>query len=132
MWRMHRIAAYLDNLESLVCISDIVAGWNLIERRVTPLTGYWHAKLLLKEGTGLYVTEYVVLEKKVIKSKYKYHWQDKNGNLIARWDNVPHHPEISSFPHHKHVKDRVQESKEFSLEEILDLIRKERKWTALG
>ncbi|MCK4491669.1 MAG: hypothetical protein KAU03_03540 [Candidatus Altiarchaeales archaeon] len=80
---------------------------------------------------SFYVTEYIVLEEEIIKSRYKYHWQDKEGNLIARWDNVPHHPEVSSFPHHRHVKDKVQESKEMGLGEVLGLIREEREWTVL-
>ncbi|MEA3254955.1 MAG: hypothetical protein U9Q22_03865 [Candidatus Altiarchaeota archaeon] len=50
---MHRILTYLDNLESLVCISDIVVEWKLIERRITPLTGYWNARLFLRDGTEL-------------------------------------------------------------------------------
>ncbi|MEA3254956.1 MAG: DUF6516 family protein, partial [Candidatus Altiarchaeota archaeon] len=78
---------------------------------------------------SFYVTEYVVLEEEVMKSKYKYHWQDREGNLIARWDNVPHHPGVSTFPHHRHVTEKVQESGEMGLGEILDLIREEREWT---
>lgn len=34
--------------------------------------------------------------------KYSFHWQRTDGSLIRRWDNAPHHPEISSFPHHVH------------------------------
>jgi len=50
-------------------------------------------------------------------------WQ-RNGNLITRWNNAPHHKDIETFPHHKHVgsKDNVQPSKEISLEDILGVI----------
>ena len=34
--------------------------------------------------------------------KYSFHWQHPDGALLRRWDNAPHHPEISSFPHHLH------------------------------
>lgn len=37
--------------------------------------------------------------------KYSFHWQRCDGSLIRRWDNAPHHPEISSFPHHVHEGD---------------------------
>lgn len=37
------------------------------------------------------------------KNKYKYHLM-KDDNLIFRYDNAPHHPEIESFPHHKHLE----------------------------
>ncbi len=32
---------------------------------------------------------------------------DKNKKLIFRYDNVAHHRKISTFPHHKHIKNGV-------------------------
>jgi len=42
--------------------------------------------------------------------KYAYHWQERDGRLICRWDNSAHWPEIPTFPHHKHVvlQDQIQ------------------------
>lgn len=37
--------------------------------------------------------------------KYSFHWQRADGSLIRRWDNAPHHPEITSFPNHLHEGD---------------------------
>lgn len=39
----------------------------------------------------------------LIKVEYVYQYQSGGGSLIFRYDNAPHHPEISSHPHHKHV-----------------------------
>lgn len=36
-------------------------------------------------------------------TKYHFHWQDLNNQLIKRWDNAPHHPEIETFPDHVHL-----------------------------
>jgi hypothetical protein len=48
------------------------------------------------------------------------------GNLIFRYDNVPHHREITTFPDHKHHSDTVVESASVDLrqvmEEIIDMI----------
>jgi hypothetical protein len=33
---------------------------------------------------------------------YSYHWADTDGNLIRRWDNTPHFPDLPGFPHHIH------------------------------
>jgi len=33
---------------------------------------------------------------------YSYHWQNKNGKMIIRWDNDPHHKNLKTYPHHKH------------------------------
>jgi Family of unknown function (DUF6516) len=35
-------------------------------------------------------------------TKYRHHWQDRHGQLIRRWDNVPHYPAIDTFAHHLH------------------------------
>lgn len=37
------------------------------------------------------------------KLEYAYHYQDRQGTLIFRYDNAPHHPSVATFPHHKHV-----------------------------
>jgi hypothetical protein len=60
--------------------------------------------------------------------KYAYHWQETKGNLICRWDNAPHWPDIATHPHHKHIvlkgKEQVLESRGGDLEEILKEISK--------
>lgn len=38
------------------------------------------------------------------KVEYAYHYQASNNSLIFRYDDSPHHPEISTHPHHKHVR----------------------------
>ena len=34
---------------------------------------------------------------------YVYQYQDPNGILLFRYDNLPHFPHVPTFPHHKHV-----------------------------
>jgi len=53
------------------------------------------------------------------KTKYRYHYMNKEGGLIFRYDNAPHHKNIRTFPHHKHISDDVRESCEPTLYEIL-------------
>lgn len=45
----------------------------------------------------------VINTQKHVKVKYKYQYMNKDKVLIFRYDNAPHHQELSSFPHHKHV-----------------------------
>lgn len=35
--------------------------------------------------------------------------------LMVRWDNSPHHKEISTYPHHKHIRGTTESSREISL-----------------
>src|SRR4051794_4734093 len=34
---------------------------------------------------------------------YAFHLQDAGGRCIARWDNAPHHRDLTTFPHHVHL-----------------------------
>ena len=51
--------------------------------------------------------------------KYRFQYMSKDGRMIFRYDNAPHHPGMDSFPHHKHTPDRVFSS---SLPAIKDLL----------
>ena len=54
--------------------------------------------------------------------KYKYQWQSENGELISRWDNVPHHQEIDTFPCHVHNDKGVLASAKMDLKTVIDII----------
>lgn len=69
----------------------------------------------LADGSTLHVNESSIMGK----NKYSYHWQDAQNKLIVRWDNAPHHPRISSFPHHRHEGGGVHESPRVSIDEVL-------------
>ena len=50
-----------------------------------------------------------------------------SGRPVLRYNNVPHHPEVSTFPHHKHVEGRVEELRKPGLraflEEVMSFLR---------
>ena len=54
--------------------------------------------------------------------KYRYQYMDTEGNLIFRYDNVPHYNEIASFPEHKHYPDTVVESNPVDLRQVIEEI----------
>ncbi len=43
---------------------------------------------------------------------YRYHFQDSQNNLVFRYDNTPHFPNLENFPHHKHLSNTVISSEE--------------------
>ncbi|NKQ34348.1 MAG: hypothetical protein HF973_01895 [Chloroflexi bacterium] len=61
----------------------------------------------------------VVRNKQVIKLRYAYHYQDADGKMIFRYDNAPHHPEISTHPHHKHAGSTIGPAQPPDLSEVL-------------
>jgi len=81
---------------------------------------YIKVKVTLRDESILHIREYVSKDEYV----YSYHWQNKDGNLICRWDNAPHYSELKTSPHHKHISGRIEESLETNLEDVLRKIEK--------
>lgn len=79
-------------------------------------------KIVFLDGTILEFSESITPER----LKYRYHYMKADGTLIFRYDNMPHHPELSTFPQHKHYQNDTVESTIVDLkhvvEEIIDSI----------
>lgn len=59
-------------------------------------------------GYLLEINEAVVVEAdNLVSLDYRYHCQDAQNHLLFRYDNTPHFPALSSFPHHKHLPNDV-------------------------
>ena len=54
--------------------------------------------------------------------RYRFQYMNAEGHLIFRYDNAPHHREITTFPHHKHVGTRVYESPAITLRQVVEEI----------
>lgn len=66
-------------------------------------------RITLTDGSLLQCVERVrATSGSLVTEKYSFHWQDPAGALISRWDNAPHHRELSGFPHHVHEADENQ------------------------
>jgi hypothetical protein len=63
---------------------------------------YVRGILTLIGGFELHIAEYVVTDPVLTRPKYRYHLQTSDGKLVSRWDNAPHHPDVSTFPDHRH------------------------------
>jgi hypothetical protein len=73
------------------------------EEDATGTIGFMRYRLTLSNGDLLELTERLEVQARgIVVTKYRHHWQDRAGRLIKRWDNAPHHPDVSSFPHHLH------------------------------
>ncbi len=93
-------------------IIDSIISFEFFE--VTPDEGFIRGGILFIDGSKLRFFEYIVVSATGIvkKLKYRYHYEDPNGELIFRYDNAPHHRQLKTYPHHKHVRDKVVESHE--------------------
>ncbi len=77
--------------------------------------------MYLKDGTNLRVTEQWGGE---TLKRYSYYWLTSANELKIGWDNAPHHTQLETFPHHKHIgrQENLQPSTETCLEEVMQAI----------
>lgn len=67
-------------------------------------TGFHRGRVAFLDGSVLEFSEQVPVERQ----KYRIHYMDGENNLIVRWDSAPHHPELETFPFHKHTPSGVE------------------------
>lgn len=54
--------------------------------------------------------------------KYRFHYMDKQGQMLFRYDNAPHHRELPMYPHHKHTPEKIARAAMPSLKDVLNEI----------
>lgn len=101
---------------------DLIAEIEVERFRVVGESYAINATVHLKDGSRVFMKEYLFLDGT---RKYAYHWQDREGRLLMRWDNAPHWKSIKSFPHHQHVRDpkRVEASRVRTIEDAFEYIK---------
>ena len=117
------LESFLADLEASLTASPIVKDIEILDEFITSVSGFLDCRVLLIDGSELYVSEYfTVLKDRIKRDKYSYHLQ-KRGELLIRWDNAPHHKEVSSYPHHKHIRNKIESSQETNLRTVLNFIK---------
>lgn len=98
------IQAYFDEVLQSLIVSHIVSSFKVLKQEIGDEEGFIRIKSFLSDDSILEFAEYVATSKNNINVEtYSYHWQRVDGSLIKRWDNVPHHKKIDTFPPHLHL-----------------------------
>lgn len=72
------------------------------------------------DGSRLEITESVEFEnRRPVKTHYVYQYVSE-GEPVFRYDNAPHHPDLPSYPHHKHVGRQRIAALEPSLKQVIE------------
>jgi len=99
VWRIHDRISFVSDLLRNKEFSPIIISF-----KVGP-DGYtgWYKLRASKHNTTIYIAEYI---SRGNIEKYSYVLLIDT-EVILRYDNAPHFPEIHTYPHHKHYKDKV-------------------------
>ena len=96
---------------------NIVVEVLILKTLIEPDIELIKATATLKDGPELHISEAEGADWR----EYAYHWQ-KDGRLIRRWDNAPHHKGLPNFPHHVHDDRNVISGEDLNLVDVLTYI----------
>ncbi|MBN1814890.1 MAG: hypothetical protein JXA14_23830 [Anaerolineae bacterium] len=117
---------YLNAVKERLLTDPVVSGFHIVRERATLVDAHLRARLTLSDGSLLEFSEYVQRspEDRISVVIYSYHWANANGNLIRRWDNTPHFPDLPGFPRHIHDgrAETVSSGEPVSIFSVLDVI----------
>ena len=99
---------------------DMILDYEIVLHRIRRGVEQLKAIVYLEDGTHLRISEVFVSGS--IK-KYSYYWLDQHNDLLIGWDNSPHHPEVATFPHHRHRRGRIEMSQQQNLPAVLNYIK---------
>ena len=94
---------YFRQIEAAIATSPIVHTSSVTYDKRSDYVGFLRGALFFLDGSRLYIREFVNVEYGIDRYMYSFHYQRPDGTLIFRYDNTPHHPQLQTFPHHKHV-----------------------------
>lgn len=128
------ISEYFRNLVRLFENSPLVVTHDAKLTWVSPTKAYVEGRSLFVDGSQLHFFEFLTTpaapyeresQGEVRRIKYRYHYQEKDGSMIFRYDDAPHHPDVKTFPHHKHTPMEIIGSPVPSLEAVFEEISRE-------
>ncbi len=102
------IVSYFKEIEHEVLALENAYIENYEEEILTSSRANLRIRIRFSNEYMLELNEAFTIEERNLKHlNYRYHFQDNKNNLIFRYDNAPHFPELELFPHHKHLPDKV-------------------------
>ena len=104
--------------------NHIISDSNTNEKTYSEKRGFIGGKVNFSDDSRLDFAEVkdVEIEEKI---KYRYHYMNSDNEMKFRYDNAKHHPDIETFPHHKHTSDCIKPSNEPKIGDVLSEIERQ-------
>lgn len=120
-----RLATYLDLVGNLInSRKDLQIERFTVQQFEGERSAFVEGRLRFWDNSLLRFSEELIERGAIVaKQEYVYHYQEADNSLIFRYDNSPHYPALTTFPHHKHTgqadREQVEPSWPPSLVDIL-------------
>lgn len=108
----------MENLSQVFQNYAFVTGYEVLKFERTQTVLRSKIVVAIQDGSSLFISEATTPRG----FRYAYHWQDSAGNLLARWDNAPHHQNLVTFPDHFHTATTVEPSAQPTIREVLEYL----------
>ena len=95
---------YFQRLLAAIAASPVLHSSEIVFDKRSPFVGYIRGDIAVINGGHFHFREFVNVQAGVDRYMYIYQYQSENGDLIFRYDNTPHYPDLSNYPHHKHLE----------------------------
>ena len=112
---------YQNNIVSIIqkYVDDgYILSFNFAVDARSNYIGFIQGSLEFIQGSRLFFREYVDLQESIEKLSYSFHYQDQENNLIFRYDNAQHKPDLG-YVEHKHIRDKIISSKIPDIEQVI-------------
>lgn len=100
--------------------SDIIESIEVVEYTEEEHVSRIKIKLELLDASILWIRE-VEVRRSIV--AYSYYWLRPDGSTIIGWDNAPHHREVETFPHHKHIGENIEPSQQTDIKKVMEFIK---------
>src|SRR3990172_6424082 len=105
---MNSILDYFERVQALISSLSRVEIERYEEQALSKERGNLRIRLRFFDNSLLEISEAIhIFEGTLTWLSYRYHYQRSDGTIIFRYDNAPHHPEVSTFPEHEHIGESV-------------------------
>lgn len=122
---MKSIKEYFERIQTLIIELSRVEVERYEEQVFSHERGNLRIRIRFFDNSLLEISDTVLIKEEVfIWLSYRYHYQKADGSTIFRYDNAPHHRELSTYPDHKHIGESIVEAERPDIEQVLDELKK--------
>jgi|SRR3990172_12571426 len=105
---LNHLSKYLESVEGAIRKLERVYVERYEEEILTAYRVNLRIRIRFQTGHMLELNEAIISEENQIRHiGYRYHFQDRKNSVVFRYDNTPHFQEFDTYPHHKHLSERV-------------------------
>ena len=121
---MTNIYDYFIELQQIISNLSGVEVEKYEEQVLTEKRGNLRIRLRFSDNSLLELSEAIQITGNTFQQiSYRYHYQTYVGKTIFRYDDAHHHPEIKTYPHHKHLFDKVLECSHPDIEIVIKEVK---------